>query len=184
MNVDERTLMVWFEFVGERRRTRVVAFISRMWVMVTGSIWCWRGSDAVRSSWGTELWTIVAIVRLMLVLARWGEKMRGEMVEKRCMCASMTLYLWDHRSLRETMKCLQPVKNSRCFVLRWHNEIYINAGGTSIPRDDVFSKAKSRVRVQSIQLQLHSWSWIDYNCTCMYTCSCLIPSQVNQDSRV
>ena len=33
-----RTLMVWFGSVGERRRTRVVALMSRMWVMVTGSI--------------------------------------------------------------------------------------------------------------------------------------------------
>lgn len=35
---DQRTLMVWFGSVGERRRTRVVALMSRMWVMVTGSI--------------------------------------------------------------------------------------------------------------------------------------------------
>ena len=35
---DQRTLMVWFGSVGERRRTRVVALISRMCVMVTGSM--------------------------------------------------------------------------------------------------------------------------------------------------
>jgi hypothetical protein len=70
VDVIGRTLIVWFGSVGVRRRTRVVALISRMWVMVTGSIWCWRGSDAVRSSCGTELWTTVAIVRLMVGLAR------------------------------------------------------------------------------------------------------------------
>jgi hypothetical protein len=81
--------MVWVGSKGERRRTRVVGFIWRMWVIVTGSMRFWRGSEAVRSSWGTEPWITVAIFRLMVlvvvvvVVVREDGRTREEMMGRR-----------------------------------------------------------------------------------------------------